>query len=104
MDLQSLRRRFAHLRQPDDAARTRQAYIAEAAFEYFITLTTGGTFLTLLIKQMGVSDALTGIIRRMEAAYRSVTGQPVPGEKLSAAIALIREVAAQVGCLVTDSV
>lgn len=62
MDLQSLRRRFAHLRHPDDATRTQWAYIAEAAFEYFITLTTGGTFLTLLIKQMGVSDALTGII------------------------------------------
>ena len=62
MDLQSLRRRFAHLRHPDDATRTQWAYIAEAAFEYFITLTSGGTFLTLLIKQMGVSDALTGII------------------------------------------
>ncbi len=62
MNLQSLRRRFAHLRHPDDATRTQWAYIAEAAFEYFITLTTGGTFLTLLIKQMGVSDALTGII------------------------------------------
>ena len=65
MDLQSLRRRFAHLRHPDDATRTQWAYIAEAAFEYFITLTCGGTFLTLLIKQMNVSDALTGIISSM---------------------------------------
>lgn len=62
MKLQNLRRRFAHLKKPDDATRTQWAYIAEAAFEYFITLTTGGTFLTLLIKQMNVSDALTGII------------------------------------------
>ena len=62
MKLQILRRRFAHLKKPDDATRTQWAYIAEAAFEYFITLTTGGTFLTLLIKQMNVSDALTGII------------------------------------------
>ena len=62
MKLSSFCRRFVGPQHPDDAVRTQRAYIAEAAFEYFITLTTGGTFLTLLIKQMGVSDALTGII------------------------------------------
>ncbi len=65
MNLQSLRRRLAGLKNLDDATRTQWAYIAEAAFEYFITMTTGGAFLTLLIKQMNVSDALTGIISSM---------------------------------------
>ena len=60
---------FSHLRRPSaapkaagDAVVTQRAYIAEAAFEYFVTLTTSGAFLTLLIKQMEVSDALTGIL------------------------------------------
>lgn len=65
MKLQHFRHRLAGLCHPDDATRTQWAYIAEAAFEYFITLTSGGTFLTLLIKQMDVSDALTGIISSM---------------------------------------
>lgn len=65
MKLQDFRRRLAGLRDLDDNTRTQWTYIAEAAFEYFITLTVGGTFLTLLIKQMGVSDALTGIISSM---------------------------------------
>ncbi len=52
----------APLRTADPTRITQRAYIAEAAFEYFVTLTTTGTFLTLLIKQMGVSDALTGIL------------------------------------------
>lgn len=52
----------ACVRQADDAARTRWAYIAEAAVEYFIAIVTSGAFLTLLLKQMGASDALTGII------------------------------------------
>ena len=50
-----------------------------------------------MLERFDVKDALAGIIRRMEAAYRSVTGQPLPGEKLAAAMTLIREVAAQVG-------
>jgi MFS family permease len=62
MNLQSLRRRFVHLLHPDDATRSQWAYIAAAAVEHSVILTTSGAFLTLLIKQMNVSDALTGII------------------------------------------
>lgn len=50
-----------------------------------------------MLERFDVKDALAGVIRRMEAAYLSVTGLPLPGEKLHAAIALIREVAAQTG-------
>lgn len=62
MDLNLFRRRIAALKKTDDATRTQWAYIAEAAVEYFIAITTSGAFLTLLVKQMGVSDAVTGII------------------------------------------
>ncbi len=44
------------------AARTRVVYPIEAAVDYFISLTVTGAFLTILIKQMGVSDSLNGII------------------------------------------
>ena len=50
-----------------------------------------------LLERFDVKETLAGIIRRMEAAYLSVTGQPLPGERLVSAIALIREVAQQVG-------
>ena len=62
MDARNLRRRFFQLRHPDDATRSQWAYIAAAAVEHSVILTTSGAFLTLLIKQMNVSDALTGII------------------------------------------
>jgi len=55
-------RYLASLRKADDATKTQWAYIAEAAFEYFISLTMSGAFFTLLVKQMGVSDAMTGIL------------------------------------------
>lgn len=58
----ALRHPVAALRGMDAATRSQWAYIAEAAFEYFITLTISGAFLTLLVKQMGVSDALAGIL------------------------------------------
>lgn len=50
------------LKNADPAKVTRGAYVAEAAFEYFISITVSGAFLTLLVKKMGVSDSLTGII------------------------------------------
>ena len=43
-------------------ARSRRAYIAEALLEYLVSLLVTGTFLSALLKQIGVSDALTGII------------------------------------------
>lgn len=50
------------LKSADPASVTQLAYIAEAAFEYFVSITVSGAFLTLLIKQLKVSDALTGIL------------------------------------------
>ena len=62
MDWKYLRGRISNLRNVDDATRTQWASIWEAAFEYFISITMSGAFFTLLVKQMGVSDALTGIL------------------------------------------
>lgn len=57
-----LSRTCRKIAKADDATRTQWAFIAEAAVAYFISITTSGAFLTLLVKQMGVSDAATGII------------------------------------------
>ena len=51
----------------DVARRSRHTYFAEAAVEYFIALTASGAFLTMLIRQLGVSDALNGIISNVTA-------------------------------------
>ena len=45
-----------------DHARSRRAYIVEALLEYLVSLLVTGTFLSAILKQIGVSDALTGII------------------------------------------
>lgn len=39
-----------------------RAYTAQCAFEYFISLLSGDAFLAKLLKDVGVSDALTGLI------------------------------------------
>jgi len=59
------------LQEKDPGTTTRKAYLFEAAFEYFISITISGAFFTLLIKRMGVSDSLTGIISSI--AYLSCT-------------------------------
>ncbi len=43
-------------------ARTRRAYIAEALLEYMVSLLVTGAFLAAILKQVGVSDALTGVV------------------------------------------
>ena len=42
--------------------RSRAAYTIECAFEYFVTLLVTDAFLAKLLKSIGVSDSLTGII------------------------------------------
>ena len=37
-------------------------YIFEAALEYLISILVAGTYLTMITKELGVSDTLTGII------------------------------------------
>lgn len=41
---------------------TRKAYIAEALLEYLVSILVTGTFLAAILKNIGVSDALAGII------------------------------------------
>ena len=45
-----------------NAARTRRAYIVEALLEYMVSLLVTGAFLAAILKQVGVSDALTGVV------------------------------------------
>ena len=42
--------------------KNRNAYIVEAALEYFIALLTSGTFLTAILINIGVSDSVAGIV------------------------------------------
>ena len=42
--------------------RSRKAYMAQCTFEYFISLLVADAFLAKLLKHIGISDALTGII------------------------------------------
>ncbi len=42
--------------------RSRNAYTAQAAFEYFVAILVGDAFLAKLLSNIGVSDALIGII------------------------------------------
>ena len=44
------------------AARTRKAYIVEALLEYMVSILVTGTFLSAILKQVGVSDAVIGIV------------------------------------------
>ncbi len=41
---------------------SRFMYILEAAFEYFISLMVAGAYLARLTTEIGMSDAMTGII------------------------------------------
>lgn len=45
-----------------DFKRSRRAYTAQCAFEYFISILSGDVFLAKLLKSIGLSDALTGIL------------------------------------------
>lgn len=45
-----------------NSARTRRAYIVEALLEYMVSLLVTGAFLAAILKQVGVSDALTGVV------------------------------------------
>ena len=42
--------------------RSRRAYILECAFEYFIALMVADAFLATLLTEMGLSDAVIGVI------------------------------------------
>jgi len=46
----------------DRARRCREAYIVEALLEYLISLLVTGAFLAAILKQVGVSDAVTGVV------------------------------------------
>ncbi len=50
------------LKNADANTRTQWAFISQSAFAYYISITASGAFLTLLIKQLGASDSLTGIL------------------------------------------
>ena len=47
---------------PDRARRCRSAYIVEALLEYLISLLVSGAFLSAILRQVGVSDAVTGVV------------------------------------------
>lgn len=46
----------------DKACRTRRAYLVEALLEYMIALLVADAFLAAILKQVGVSDAVTGVV------------------------------------------
>ena len=48
--------------QSQEYQRSRKAYCIECAFEYFVTLLVSGAFLATLLKEIGLSDAVIGII------------------------------------------
>ncbi len=45
-----------------DYKRSRKAYMAQCTFEYFTSLLVADAFLAKLLKHIGISDALTGVI------------------------------------------
>ncbi|MBQ8954874.1 MAG: hypothetical protein IJ048_12250, partial [Clostridia bacterium] len=47
---------------PDRTRQCRNAYILEALLEYLISLLVTGAFLSAILKQVGVSDAVTGVV------------------------------------------
>ena len=42
--------------------RSRTAYMAQSAFEYFLTILVGDAFLAKLLTNIGMSDSLIGIV------------------------------------------
>ena len=42
--------------------RSQFMYTLEAAFEYFVSILVGGSFLATLTKELGFSDSLTSIL------------------------------------------
>ena len=49
--------------------RSRWAYTFECAFEYFISLMVADAFLATLLTQMGLSDAVIGVISSLIGLY-----------------------------------
>ena len=45
-----------------EAQRSRSAYTAQCAFEYFVTILVSDAFLAKLLKHIGLDDAAAGII------------------------------------------
>ena len=45
-----------------DYKRSRNAYVAECTFEYFVSLLVTDAFLAKLLTTMGISDAMIGVI------------------------------------------
>ncbi len=57
--------RDSHLERPFDSPdyrRSRNAYTAQCAFEYFVAILVSDAFLAKLLKQIGLDDAAVGII------------------------------------------
>lgn len=52
---------------------------------------------TKLLERFDLRALLAGLLRRMQAAYLSVTGQALPQEKLEASVTLTREILRQTG-------
>lgn len=52
---------------------------------------------TKLLEHLELQEALTEVIRRMGAAHQSVTGVPLPEEKLQASVALMRQIISETG-------
>ena len=52
----------ADIYQSQEYKRSRKAYCIECAFEYFVALLVSGAFLATLLKEIGMSDAVIGII------------------------------------------
>ena len=50
-----------------------------------------------LLEHLDLHEALAGIVRRMEAAYQSVTGLPLPQAQLAESVALVKATAGQLG-------
>ena len=54
--------KFPTILPKEPYARTRRVYIVEALLEYLVALLVTGAFLSAICKQVGVSDAVTGIV------------------------------------------
>ena len=52
---------------------------------------------TLLLERVDMEAAVSGLMRTLAAAYQSVTGQPLPGDKLGAAVFLTQSIVSRIG-------
>ena len=51
----------------------------------------------LLLERVDMASVVERLMRRMEAAYQSVTGEPLPGDKLGAAVFLTQSIVTRIG-------